>query len=183
MIKNKDNKELKNIIESILFVAEKPVSIKEISKISGVVSFEVQKALLVLSKDYKERGLCLIRKGDYFQLITSPDTGEYVAKYLNQELKKELGQAALEALAIITYKQPITRLEVEKIRGVNCDAILRTLQIKGLIQEVDRKNAPGRPILYGTTFEFLQYLGVESLDELPQLTDGEKENIKPTFKF
>jgi segregation and condensation protein B len=180
---NKDNKELINIIESILFVAEKPVSIAEISKISGTVTFEVQKALLALTEDYKKRGLRIIRKGNYFQLITAPEVGEYIARYLNQELKKELGQAALEALAIITYKQPITRLEVEKIRGVNCDAILRTLQIKGLIQEVDRKDAPGRPILYGTTFEFLQYLGVESLEELPSLSEEDKDNIKPTFKF
>ena len=178
-----DNKELKQIIEAILFVAEKPVSLKEFSQVSGSVSFEVQKALVALIDEYKKRGLRIIRKGNYFQMISAPEVGQAVARYLNQELKKELGQAALETLAIITYKQPITRVEVEKIRGVNCDAILRNLQIKGLIQEVDRKDAPGRPILYGTTFEFLQYLGLESIEQLPKLSEEELETIKPTFKF
>lgn len=174
---------LKNIIESILFVAEKPVSVKELAKITNSLNFDVQKVLLELIKDYKARGLRIIRKGDYFQLITAPEIAKYVAKFLNQELKKELGEAALETLAIVTYKQPITRMEVEKIRGVSCEAILRTLQIKSLICEVDRKDAPGKPILYGTTFEFLQYLGVESVEELPKLDKETEEKIKPTFKF
>lgn len=174
---------IKNAIESILFVAEKPVSIKELSQTLGVLSSEVQKSITGLVEEYKKRGLRLINKGNSYQLISAPEEGQFVARYLNQELKKELGHAALEALAIITYKQPITRVEVEKVRGVNCDAIMRTLQIKGLIEEVDRKDAPGRPILYGTTFEFLQYLGVESIDELPKLTEEEKERIKPTFTF
>lgn len=194
-MKNKSNKnastdvemnqkaKLKNIIEAILFVAEKPINVKELAKISNYLSFDVQKVLLELISDYKKRGLRIIRKGDYFQLITAPEIAKYIARYLNQELKKELGEAALETLAIITYKQPITRMEIEKIRGVNCEAILRTLQIKGLISEVDRKDAPGKPILYGTTFEFLQYLGVESLDELPKLNKEEKDKIKQTFQF
>ena len=175
--------ELKNIIESILFVAEKPVSVRELAKITNTLHIDVQKVLLELIKDYKNRGLSIIRKGDYFQLITAPAMAKYIAKFLNQELKKELGDAALEALAIVTYKQPITRMEVEKIRGVSCEGILRTLQIKSLICEVDRKDAPGKPILYGTTFEFLQYLGVESVEELPQLDKEAEEKIKPTFKF
>lgn len=175
--------DIKNIIEAILFVAEKPVNIKEFAKLTGSINIDVQKALLSLINDYKSRGLRIIRKGDYFHLVTAPETAKYVGKYLNEELQKELGDAALEALAIITYKQPITRMEIEKIRGVNCDAILRTLQIKGLICEVDRKDAPGKPILYGTTFEFLQYLGVESTDELPKLAKEEEDKIKPTFKF
>ncbi|NTU69646.1 SMC-Scp complex subunit ScpB [bacterium] len=180
----KDNKiNIKNAIEAILFVAEKSVNIKEFAQIVGVSSQDIQKEIGLLSEEYKKRGLRLINKGSSYQLISAPEEGPYVARYLNQELKKELGQAALEALAIITYKQPITRVEVEKVRGVNCDAIMRTLQIKGLIEEVSRKDAPGRPILYGTTFEFLQYLGVENIDELPSLTDEEKERIKPTFTF
>lgn len=174
---------LKNIIEAILFVAEKPVSIKEFAKLTNSLSLDVQKALLELIGDYKKRGLRIIRKGDYFHLVTAPDVSKYVGKYLNEELQKELGEAALETLAIVTYKQPITRMEIEKIRGVNCEAILRTLQIKGLICEVDRKDAPGKPILYGTTFEFLQYLGVESLDELPKPKKEDQDKIKPTFKF
>jgi len=180
----KDNNiKVKNAIESILFVAEKPVSIKELAQTLGVLTSKVQEEITLLADDYKKRGLRLMNKGTSYQLISAPEEGQFVARYLNQELKKELGQAALEALAIITYKQPITRVEVEKVRGVNCDAIMRTLQIKGLIEEVDRKDAPGRPILYGTTFEFLQYLGVESTEQLPKLTDEDKERIKPTFTF
>jgi len=174
---------LRNIIESILFVAEKPVNIKELAKIAGALNIDVQKVLLELMNDYKKRGLRIIRKGDYFHLITAPEIAKYVARYLNQELKKELGEAAMETLAIITYKQPITRMEIEKIRGVNCEAILRTLQIKGLTCEVDRKDTPGKPILYGTTFEFLQYLGIESIEELPKLDKEEENKIKQTFKF
>ncbi len=177
---------LQNIIEAILFVAEKPVSIKEFAKLTNSLAIDVQKSLLELMRDYKKRGLRIIRKGDYFHLVTAPEIAKYVGKYLNEELQKELGEAALEALAIVTYKQPITRMEIEKIRGVNCEAILRTLQIKGLISEVDRKDAPGKPILYGTTFEFLQYLGVESLEELPRPKEDDKEGdkkIKQTFKF
>lgn len=175
--------DLKKIIEGILFVAEKPVSIKEFAKLTSSLSIDIQKALLELINDYKKRGLRIIRKGDYFHLVSAPEIAKYIGKYLNEELQKELGEAALETLAIVTYKQPITRIEIEKIRGVNCDAILRTLQIKGLICEVDRKDAPGKPILYGTTFEFLQHLGVESLDELPKVEKGGDDKIKPTFKF
>ncbi len=177
------NEDLKNIIESILFVAEKPVSIKELSKLTNSLTINVQKALLELTDDYKERGLRVIRKGDFFQIITAPEAAKYIGRFLNQELKAQLGDAALETLAIITYKQPITRMAIEKIRGVSSDTILRTLQIKGLISEVERLDAPGKPILYGTTFEFLQYLGVESLDELPKLEKEKEDKIKQAFKF
>jgi len=180
---NKNNKELKNIIESILFVAEKPVSIKELARLTNSLTLNIQKALLELINDYKESGLRIIRKGDYFQIITAPETAKYIGRFLNQELKAQLGNAALETLAIVTYKQPITRVVIEKIRGVSCDAILRTLQIKGLISEVERLDAPGKPILYGTTFEFLQYLGVESLDELPKIEEEKEDKIKKAFKF
>jgi len=174
---------LKNIIEGLLFVSERPISIKELAGVLNSLSIDVQKVLLELINEFQDRGLRIIRKGDYFHIVTASEIAKYIAIFLNQELKKELGQAALETLSIIKYKQPVTRMEVEKIRGVNSDAILRTLQIKGLISEVGRKETPGKPILYGTTFEFLQYLGIESPDDLPKLSKDEEIKTDQTFKF
>lgn len=176
-------KNIKNIIESVLFVAEKPVNLKEIAGIANCLTSEAQKVINEMIEDYKNRGLRIIKKDDLFFLVTSPDTARYVAKYLNEELKKDLGQAAMEALAIVTYKQPITRIEIEKIRGVNCDGILRTLQIKGLVCEVGRKDSPGKPILYGITFDFLKHLGLESLDDLPKYNSEDNNKINISFKF
>lgn len=178
MSKSPPKEELEKIIEAILFVAEKPVSVKELATICQSMTMDVQRALLDLIEAYKNRGVSIIRKGNYFQMVSAPEFSEYVGRYLNIELRSELSGAALETLAIITYKQPITRHETEEIRGVNCDAILRSLQIRGLIAEVDRKDAPGRPILYGTTFEFLQHLGIESLDQLPKIKDEKDINAQ-----
>src|SRR3989304_3935798 len=162
-------KNLKNIIESILLVAEKPVSIKELANISSCVVPEVQKAFADLINDYKDRGIKVIRKGEHFHIVSAPENAQFVAKYLNEELRHDLSQPAMETLAIITYKQPLTRLDIEEIRGVNSEYLLRNLMIRGLITEVGRKEAVGRPILYGTTMEFLQYFGLENENQLPKL--------------
>ncbi len=159
----------KKITESILFVADKPVSVKELAKISGFMVTEVQGALKELADEYNKRGICLSRKGEYVSLVTAPDCAEFVSKYLNEELRHDLSQAALETLAIITYKQPITRLEIEDVRGVNTDQTIRNLMIRGLITEVGRKETIGRPILYGTTMEFVQYFGLLNEENIPKL--------------
>ncbi len=161
------NKDLKKIIESILLVAEKPVSAKELSRSVEAMISEVQDTLANLIKDYEKRGIKIIRKGDYYSMVTDPECAEYIARFLNEELRHDLSGAALETLSIITYKQPVTRVEIEGIRGVASDQILRNLLIRGLIQEVGRKESPGRPILYGTTMEFLQYFGLEGEHQLP----------------
>jgi segregation and condensation protein B len=161
----------KRVIESILLVAEKPVSAKELSSCTGAMTSEVQKALAELMNEYKDRGIKIIKKGEYFSLVTDPDNGEAVSKFLNEELRHDLSEAAIETLSIITYKQPVTRIEIEDIRGVATDQILRNLMIRGLVSEVGRKEAPGRPILYGTTMEFLQYFGFSHEDEIPKFKD------------
>lgn len=161
--------ELKEIIESLLFVAEKPVSIKELANVSGQMVPEVQVALAELGKDYQMRGIRLVKKGEYFSLVSNPDCAKYVSILLNEELRHDLSDASIETLAVITYKQPITRVEIEEVRGVNCDQLIRTLMIRGLITEIGRKETVGRPILYGTTMEFIQYFGLEKESDLPKI--------------
>jgi segregation and condensation protein B len=166
----------KRIIESILLVAEKPVSAKELTSCIGAMASEVQKSLVELMSEYKDRGIKIIKKGDYYSLVTDPENGEAVSKYLNEELRHDLSEAAIETLSIITYKQPVTRIEIEDIRGVATDQILRNLMIRGLVSEVGRKEAPGRPILYGTTMEFLQYFGFNHEDEIPKFKEEKPAN-------
>lgn len=169
MINN--NISTKSIIESLLFVAEKPVSLKELSTVTGKMVTEVQKALGELENEYKERGINIIRKGEYFSFVSAPANATFVGRLLNEELRHDLSTAALETLAIVTYKQPITKNEIEEIRGVNSDQMVRNLMIRGLIHEVGRKEALGRPILYGTTMEFIEYFGILNENELPEIEE------------
>lgn len=164
----KPNKALESKIESILLVAEKPVSVKELSTVCGSMVTETQKALAELIETYQEKGIKVIKKGEYYSLVTAPENADVVAKFLNEELRHDLSDASLETLSIVTYRQPITRIEIEEIRGASSDQLLRNLMVRGLITEVGRKESPGRPILYGTTMEFLQYFGLESEDQLPK---------------
>jgi segregation and condensation protein B len=164
-------KELKSVLESLLFVAEKPVSTKELAAVTGEMIASVQKALNEVSKEYEDKGIKLVRKGEYFSFVSDPTNALFVSKFLNEELSHDLTQPALETLAVITYRQPITRVEIEEIRGVNCDAILRNLMIRGLIAEVGRKETIGRPILYGTTMEFIQYFGLDKEEDIPELVE------------
>ncbi|MDD5693363.1 MAG: SMC-Scp complex subunit ScpB [Patescibacteria group bacterium] len=164
-------KDVKKNLESLLFVAEKPVSVKELANVTSFMVSEVQTALNELEKEYENRGIRLIRKGEYFSIVTAPECGEIICKYLNEELRHDLSQAALETLAVITYKQPLTRVEIEEIRGVNSDQTLRSLLVRGLICEIGRKETIGRPILYGTTMEFIQYFGLLKEDELPRFDE------------
>ncbi|MEI7690556.1 MAG: SMC-Scp complex subunit ScpB [bacterium] len=158
-------------IESILFIADKPVSVKELANITGFMVTDIQEALRELSLEYEKRGICFSRKGEFISFVTAPDCAKYVSKYLNEELRHDLSPAGLETLAIITYKQPLTRVEIEEIRGVNSDQTLRNLMIRGLIAEVGRKETIGRPILYGTTMEFVQYFGLLEEKNIPKFDD------------
>jgi segregation and condensation protein B len=169
MEKTDIDKKVKSIVESLLFVAEKPISLKEIADASGVMVGEIQKHLKEIENDYLERGIRLIRKGDYFLFVTAPENSKEVSLLLNEELRHDLSQAALETLAIIAYKQPLTRSEIEEIRGINSDSIVRNLLIRGLIAEVGRKETVGKPILYGTTMEFVQHFGLDKEESLPPL--------------
>lgn len=165
-------------VESLLFVADAPVSVSRLGEALEVPAGQVEQALADLEASYAGRGLRLQRAGSWVQLITAPEAAPYVERFLGLEALMRLSRAALEALAIIAYRQPITRPEIEAVRGVGSDSVLRTLLRGGLIEEVGRAATVGRPILYGTTFEFLQHFGLRSLGELPsldQLPAGEDE--------
>lgn len=179
MAKKSKNSKLKSVLESVLLVAEKPVSARELSNVSGAMLSEIQKSLAELIENYKDHGMKIIKKGDYYSLVTDPQNAEAVARFLNEELRHDLSEPALETLSIITYKQPVTRIDIEEVRGVSSDQILRNLMIRGLIAEVGRKETPGRPILYGTTMEFLQYFGFKSEQEIPQFEAPESKSTNP----
>jgi segregation and condensation protein B len=152
------------IMESLLFVANGPVPLEQIQKTLDIPAGEIDAALLALDRIYAGRGLRIQRKGADVQLTTS------VERFLGLQLSSKLSGAALEALAVVAYRQPVTRAQVEAVRGVNSDGVLNTLLARGLVSEVGRLEAAGRPILYGTTFEFLQYFGLKDLRQLPPVT-------------
>jgi segregation and condensation protein B len=158
-------------VESVLFVAEEPVSTHRLAQALEVDTDTVDRALEELESHYEGRGLRLQYCDGGVQLTTAPEAASHVERFLGLESRVHLSQAALEALAIVTYRQPVTRPEVESIRGVGSDSVLRTLLNAGLIDRVGRDDSVGRPFLYGTTPEFLQHFGLESLDDLPELEE------------
>lgn len=164
--------ELANRIEAVLFVAEKPVARSELGRITGATPKQVESALAELAASYEGTGLRLQHEGDEWQIATAPEMAPFVASYLGAD-RLRLSAASLETLSVIAYRQPITRAEVEAVRGVNCDQTIYTLQSRRLIEERGRKEAPGRPIMYGTTWEFLECFGLTSLDQLPTVLTPE----------
>jgi len=167
--------EIKPLIESLLFVADEPAAIERLAAAIGAKREAVEEALQVLGEEYERRGLRLQRKGGRVQMVTAPEAAPHIERFLDLELTSRLSAPALETLAIVAYQQPITRVGVEAVRGVNCDSVLRTLVGKGLIEAVGRLPQAGRPIVYGTTFEFLQYFGLQDLAELPPLDEGKQD--------
>lgn len=166
-------------MESLLFVADRPTPTEVLAQVLQTSVEAVEEALKALDGQLTEGGLRLQRKGTQVQLVTMPEAAPYIQRFLGLELSGRLTQPALETLAIIAYRQPITRAALEAIRGVNCDGVLRTLVSRGLVEEVGRLEQVGRPILYGTTFEFLQYFGLKSLDDLPPLEIPETGSEQP----
>jgi segregation and condensation protein B len=166
---------LTKLLEGLLFVADEPVPVNRLAQAVEVSTDEVETALITLQTDYARRGMRLQRSGNRVQMVSAPEMASYIERFLGLELQSKLSTAALEALSIVAYQQPVTRPDVEAVRGVNSDTVLRTLLSKGLIEEVGRLETVGRPILYGTTFEFLQFFGLESLEDLPELNLEEQE--------
>ncbi len=156
-------------IEALLFVALAPVSVHQLAAALDLNPKVVDEELKALEQRYLQGGLRLQQHGNGYQLTTAPELAADVERFLKLESAARLSQAALEVLAIVSYKQPITRPQIDAIRGVNSDSSLRTLLRHGLIQETGRSSGPGRPILYETSPEFLQYFGLRSLGELPPL--------------
>ncbi len=155
-------------LEALLFVAAAPVPLAQLAEVFDCKTQEIETALQSLSQTYATgRGLSLQWHAGRVQLTTAPVMSGLVEKFLGLEATARLSRAALETLAIISYRQPVTRPGIDAIRGVNSDGVLKSLLSKGLVQEVGRTEGPGRPILYGTTADFLQHFGLASLAELP----------------
>lgn len=155
-------------LEALLFVAERPLSRREIGLLAGVDRETVDARLGDLEVTLRDRGIQLLLSGDRVELATAPDAGALVARYIGADAVR-LSPTALEALAIVAYRQPVTKSAIERIRGVDSDYTIRSLLHRRLVVELGRSAAPGRPILYGTGFDFLERFGLTSLDDLPPL--------------
>lgn len=167
--------ELKNIIEALLFAYAEPISLKELSSITNCSIEEIEYSVNLLVDEYKEdkRGVQIIKLENKYQMCTNKDYYFYIKKLLEPKRKKTLSQATLETLTIIAYKQPITKIEIEDIRGVKCDKTIQTLLENNIIKEAGRLNKIGKPIIYKTTDEFLKILGIESIKDLPNMSNYE----------
>ncbi len=167
----------KSVLEALLFVAGEPVSAGGLAKATEMQDSEVKRLMDELTREYKDRdsGILIVEIADGYQMVTNPDLSLWIKKFKNINQSHKLSQPALETLAIIAYKQPVTKLEVDQLRGVNSDGAVKSLLDKRFIKIVGKKETPGRPFLYGTTKEFLQYFGLKNLSELPPIDDFLKE--------
>jgi segregation and condensation protein B len=168
LLENNTSLSLEACLEALLFVAAAPVTVAQLAEALEQKPQDVEAALRNLEETYRQgRGLSLQWHAGRVQLTTAAVLAAQVEKFLGLEATARLSRAALEALAIIAYRQPITRPGIDAIRGVNSDGVLKSLLSKGLVQEVGRSEGPGRPILYGITTDFLQHFGLSSLADLP----------------
>jgi segregation and condensation protein B len=163
-------------IEGLLFVAAEPVAIANLAEALDVAPSMIEAALQELDSLLQARGLRLQRHGGRVQLTTAPQLAAMIERFLGLEATTHLTRAALETLAIIAYQQPVTHPQIDSIRGVNSDSMLKSLLSKGLIVESGRADGPGRPILYSTAPEFLQHFGINSITELPSLDLSDENN-------
>ncbi|HOP10546.1 MAG TPA: SMC-Scp complex subunit ScpB [Oscillospiraceae bacterium] len=171
-----DLKQLEQALEAILFTAGEPVAAQRLAQALEIDEFTLKKVTLALEDRLsRESGLALWNVEDRYQLVTKPETAETVRKSMEIRRDIPLSPAAFEVLAIIAYRQPVTKAYVEQTRGVDCSGIISNLVIKGLIEEKGRLELPGRPLLYGTTDNFLRCFGIETLEQLPDLTEIELE--------
>jgi segregation and condensation protein B len=163
--------DLEAYLEALLFIAERPLTSAEVGELADVPRLQAEAALAGLAERLATdgRGIRLQRHDDAWQLATAPEVGARLAAYAARE-ESRLSPAALEALAVVAYRQPCTRGDVERIRGVDSDYVIRSLLHRRLVVEVGRRDTPGRPVLFGTTFTFLERFGLISLDDLPPLS-------------
>lgn len=175
-----EKKELEAAAEAILFTMGNAVEVERIARAIGISVEDTRKMLCAMKEKYETegRGIRLIELEDSFQMCTKPQFYEYLIKIAKQPKKMILTDAVLETLSIIAYKQPVTRIELEKIRGVKCDHAVNKLIEFNLVKEVGRLDAPGRPLLFGTTEEFLRRFGVSSIDDLPEVSPVKMEDFK-----
>ena len=168
-------KAIKSALESMMFTWGEPLDIKTAADVFNIDSKEAYECFAELAKEYEEegRGIVIREVNRAFQFVTREENADYVRKLCTPVKEKRLSQSALEVLAIIAYKQPVTKGEIEAVRGIKCDRVIEGLSKKNLVKEVGRSNAIGRPILYGTTDDFLKHFGFISLKDLPNIDDIE----------
>lgn len=162
-----EKEKLKSIIESLLFINGDPIKLTKIAKISGATKSQIEDILKTLQGEYAAgRGLSIIRKEDEVQMTTNPDNASYVSELVKNEVQENLSQAGLEVLSIVSYRGPITRTEIESIRGVNSSFTVRSLLLRGLLERIENPK-DARSYLYKISFEFLKRLGIEDISKLP----------------
>ena len=176
-------KQLQAIVEAILFSAGEPLEISRISQAIDVEDELTQQILMNLGAELDERnsGICLLKLGDKYQLSTRSKYGDYIRKVLEVKKNAPLSQAAFEVLAVVAYNQPVTKAFIEQVRGVDCSGVIATLCQKKLIEEKGRLELPGRPLVYGTTPDFLRCFSFTSLEDLPELPSNEETDRQLSF--
>lgn len=172
-----DDKEIKSIIESLLFTWGDPLDIKDIS---SIIELPIPETTIMMKElidelDYNRRGLRIIRINNSYQIGTRPEHFQWIKKLNNSIINKNLSNAALETLSIVAYRQPVIKADIESIRGVRCDRVLGTLMERRLVIELGRLERTGRPIIYGTTDEFLKSFGLENIEQLPALNEMDED--------
>ena len=180
-----DNLELKKSIEALLFASERPLTAAEIGEAfaDDVSAEDIKAQIEELRNEYEadRRGFRLYEIAGGFQMVSAIDFAEILKRFYQAREKKRMSPASLETLSVIAYRQPVTRADIEAIRGVNADGAVKGLMEKALIRIVGRKEVPGRPILYGTTRDFLERFGLKSLNELPPLSEYSLKDLDPSL--
>lgn len=161
-------------LEAVLFLADEPVTSSDLAQLVELPAARIDAVLTDMSADYldRQRGIVLRRVAGGWRLSTHPEAAPYLERFVKDQRSTRISQAALETLAIIAYRQPISRSQLNEIRGVNCDRAVRALSLAGVIEELSRDEGPGRAILYGTTSAFLEKAGLDSLSDLPPLVES-----------
>jgi segregation and condensation protein B len=175
-----DDRRIKGIIEAVLFAVGNPVSVRELAELLELNEKQVRRHLNEMSEYYNDdsRGLYLVEFNNKVQISTKPEYGDYIKRFVKPDSRQNLSQAALETLAIVAYKQPITKAEVDEVRGVRSERAIATLVERGLIAESGRLETTGRPIIYSTTEDFLKYFGFKSISELPELIEFKMDFVE-----
>lgn len=175
--------QIKSAIEAMIFVSGEPLAIRDIANNLELKEKNVEEILKEMMTEYEDenRGIRLISINGAYQLVTKSENSDYLQRMLKKNKRHSLSQASIESLAIIAYKQPITRIDIDEIRGVKSESAIQKLVERGLIKDIGRLEVPGRPILYGTTDEFLRQFGLETLKELPSLDLYSDEETKSSM--
>lgn len=175
-----DKREIESIIEALMFIWGDPLSIDDICEVIGLNKKEIKLIIqeMIDKYNYDRRGIQILEINNSYQLSTRPEHFDWIKKLCAPKNSKGLSNAALETLSIIAYKQPITRIEIESIRGVKCDKSINTLIEKNMVKELGRLDKTGRPIIYGTTDFFLRYFGLKTLEELPEIKEFNDLDLK-----